>query len=58
MCLGMHLRLTDLALFNTGCSGVAYDSQVFICVDDNLVAAPNKKALFDTCDEILLRLED
>ena len=52
------MRLTDLALFNTGCSGVAYDSQVFICVDDNLVAAPNKKALFDTCDEILLRLED
>ena len=52
------VRLTDLALFNTECSCVAYNSQVFICADDNLVVAPNKKALFDTCDEILQRLED
>ena len=52
------VRLTDQALFNTGCSGVAYDSQVFKCVDNILVTAPNKKALFDTCDEILQRLED
>ena len=52
------VRLTDLALFNTECSCVAYNSQVFICADDNLVVALNIKALFDTCDEILQRLED
>ena len=30
---------------------------MFKCVDDILVASPNKKALLETCDEILKRLE-
>ena len=50
--------LTDEALFNDGCPGVPFQSQVFKCVDDILVASPNKKALLETCDEILKRLEE
>ena len=51
------VRLTDEALFNDGCPGTPFNSQVFKCVDDMLVASPNKKALLETCDEILKRLE-
>ena len=51
------VRLTDEALFNTGCPGTAFSSQVFKCVDDILVASPTPEMLFKTCKEILQRLE-
>merc|ERR1712020_823871 len=51
------VRLTDEALFNSGCPGAKFNSQVFKCVDDILVAAVDKTALLNTCDEILRRLE-
>ena len=49
--------MTDEALFNTGCPGTAFRSQVFKCVDDILLAAPAPETLFKTCDEILRKLE-
>ena len=57
-CIGdAFVRLTDEALFNTGCPGIAYGSQVYKCVDDILVASPDPESLLKTCSEILKRLE-
>ena len=51
------VRLTDEALFNNGCPGIAYGSQVYKCVDDILVASPDPESLLNTCNEILKRLK-
>ena len=41
-------RLTDEALFNTGCPGTAFGSQVFKCVDDT--EAPGQDVWRDTTE--------